>query len=379
MDPILIAAMQSRPVYFWARAGEFPNNFKGWLLLKLHGMPIYRQQEGKDQMHKNEITFKKTRDLLHKGGNAVFIAPEGRCKIQKRLHPFKTGGARLAFQMMEENNWSVDVKIQPSGVNYTYHDVFRSEVYIHLGPTISVASYRSLYLENKPRAIKQLTEDMSVALRKQMIYIEAEDEILVEQLLPLIRSDHKRGALPIYSQNDELFKREQSLANWVSQLSSATKLGLKQQLDAYYQVLKLKNVNDFAVAQQNKRSFFWLAIGLPFWILGSIAGYLPHIVAQKLKNKFVPYREFSVSFAFTAAFFMWILWSIVLIIPLLFLIGYWAFLLPILMAFLQMYAYHYQDYWNEWKNSRRFDQLADKKDVIDMRTAIVDALDYQLI
>ena len=376
MDPILIAAMQARPVYFWARAGEFPNNFKGWLLLKLHGMPIYRQQEGKGQMHKNEITFKKTRDLLHKGGNAVFIAPEGRCKIQKRLHPFKTGGARLAFQMMEENNWSVDVKIQPSGVNYTYHDVFRSEVYIHLGATISVLSYQSLYQQDKSKAIQQLTEDMSVALRKQMIYVEAEDELLVEQLLPLIRSDYKRGALPVYSQNDALFKREQNLANWVHQLSSEAKDSLKQQLAAYYQVLKHNKVHDFAVAQKNKRSFVWLLIGFPVWLLGSIAGYLPHTVAQKLKNKFVPYREFSVSFAFTAAFFMWILWSLLWIIPLLFVIGFWAFLVPILMAFLQMYAYHYQDYWNEWNNSRMFNQLVNKKDLVDMRTAIVDALNY---
>lgn len=374
MDPILIAAMQPRPVYFWARAGEFPNNFKGWLLLKLHGMPIYRQQEGKDQMHKNEITFKKTRDLLHKGWNSVFIAPEGRCKIQKRLHPFKTGCARLAFQVLEENNWQVDVKIQPSGVNYTQHDLFRSDVYINLGHPISVLSYKALYMQDKTKAIQQLTADMFAALRAQMVYIEEEDADMTEMALKLIRSNNKRGLLPWYSTNEAACVAEQRIAEKVGTLDATRKEGLSSALNAYERLLDEANLSDFAVAQHNKRYAALLMLLFPVWLLGTLAGTIPHRLARALRNKFVPFREFAVSFAFTAAFVVWMLWSILWIIPLFFVMNYWAFLVPVFMAILQMMAYHYTDYWKEWCQIRRFKAFADKGAVEQQRKAILSQL-----
>ena len=142
MDPVLIAALQSRPVYFWIRAIEFSGGFKSWLLYKLHGLPIYRLQDGRKKMHKNRDSLRKTRELLYKKRNSVFIAPEGGCVVQKKMNPFKLGCAQLAFKMMEENNWEIDVKIQPAGVNYSYHEKFRSEVFVCIGEAISVLDYK---------------------------------------------------------------------------------------------------------------------------------------------------------------------------------------------------------------------------------------------
>ncbi|BDS14470.1 1-acyl-sn-glycerol-3-phosphate acyltransferase [Aureispira anguillae] len=373
MDPILIAAMQKRPVYFWARASEFPDNLKGKLMYRLHGLPIYRVEEGTENMHKNEATFKKTRELLYTGWDSAFIAPEGNCVLQKKLLPFKKGCARLAFKMMEEKNWGIDVKILPAGVNYTYHDKFRSEVYTKLGKPLSVLSYKEIYEKDKEEAIAQLTADMRVALRNQMVYIEEGNEALTEKLLVLLRNNFTRGIFPMYSANPELCEAEQQMANYVNELGEEEKIKLEEQVDTYYQNLEAKGANDYAVANQNKRSVFWLMVGLPFWIIGTLVGRIPHILARNLRNKFVPFAEFSTSFAFTAAFFIWIIWGILSVVIGAFFIGWWTLLLPFGMIFFQTYAYHYQDYYKEWSYLTRYKKVK-KKDELEQERAGIKCL-----
>lgn len=361
MDPILIAAMQRRPVYFWARASEFPDNFKGWLMYQLHGLPIYRVEEGTENMHKNEVTFKKTRALIAGGWNSVFIAPEGNCVLQKKLLPFKKGCARLAFKMMEESNWKVDVKILPAGVNYTYHDLFRSEVYTNLGKPLSVLSYKNAYEQNKETAIAKLTQDMRVALRAQMIYIEEGNEALTEKLLVLVRNNFKRGIFPLYRADAGLCEAEQRVANHITELDEIEKETLEEQVDAYLQQLKNEKASDYAVANKNRRSIFGLIIGLPFWGIGTLVGRIPHVLARNLRNKFVPFPEFSTSFAFTAAFIIWILWGLLSIMIGAFFIGWWTLLLPFVMVFFQTYAYHYEDYYKEWKMLTQYKSVKNKQ------------------
>lgn len=373
MDPILIAAMQRRPVYFWARAAEFPDNLKGWFMYKVHGLPIYRAEEGTENMHKNKATFKKTRELLYMGWNSVFVAPEGNCVVQKKLLPFKKGCARLAFKMMEEKDWSIDVKILPAGVNYTYHDKFRSEVYTQLGKPLSVQAYKTIYQKDKEAAVTKLTKDMRVALRAQMVYIEEGNEVLTEKLLVLVRNNFTRNIFPMYSSNPDVCQAEQAIANHVTKLDESSKIALENEVDAYQAILDSKKVKDYAVANKNKRSIFWVLIGFPFWLLGTLSGGIPHIVARDLRNKFVPFKEFSTSFAFTAAFFVWIFWGLLAIGIGAFLIGWWALLLPFIMAFLQTYAYHYEDYYKEWKALTDYKKVKDKG-VLEQKRAAIDCL-----
>jgi len=374
MDPILIAALQWRPVWFWARSSEFPPNLKGWMMRQLHGLPIYRKEEGVENMHKNEETFRISRELMY-NGDTVFIAPEGNCVLQKRMLPFKTGCARLAFKMMEEKNWGIDTQIMPTGVNYTYHDRFRSEVYVRFGEPIIVNDYKDLYLEDSYEAVKQLTADLRKAMIKQMVYInKEEDDALVEKLLVLVRNNFKRDTFPIYSGANFMFEAEQQTANYVNDLEEEEKKEVVQHVDDYYHTLKKNGLNDFAVAGKNKRNFFWLFIGAPFWVLGTAAGRIPHIIARDLRNKFVPFREFSTSFAFTAAFFVWILWSVLIAIVAAFFIGIWALLLPVVMVALQTFAYHYEDYWDEWWWIRSYSQFKNKEEVEAERAAIFDKI-----
>lgn len=348
MDPTLIAAFQPRPVYFWVAAGEIPKNFVGKLMRHLNCIPIYRVKEGRDKMYKNKASFQETKDYLYTGWSSMWIAPEGRCFVQKRLEPIKKGTARLAFEMMEEKNWALDLQILPTGVNYTYHVQFRSEVYVNLGQPLKIIDYKEQFLENQEIAIAQLTNDIQQGIRQKMVYIEEENIELTEGFLPLLRHNFKRSLWPLFSADPHLCHGEQQLANRITQATEAEKKDWAAQLEAYSKALEQEKVSDFAVAHQNKRSILAVLLGLPFGIAGTVAGWLPHQVASKLRNKFVPFPAFSTSFALTAAMAVWILWSIIIMSIGAFIVGWWVLPWPFIMVLLQTFAYHYVDYTKEW-------------------------------
>lgn len=369
MDPILIASMHWRPVYFWTRATEFSAGIKAWLLLKLHALPIYRIAEGKENMHKNEETFRQTREALYQG-NTAYVAPEGTCKLEKYLRPLKTGTARLAFKIMEEKNWDIDVKIVPVGLNYSYANRFRSEAYVNVGAAINLKEYKARYKEDPNAAAYALTEDIRQGIQGQMVYIKEEDEELTGALLPMLRNNFTRGARPFYVYDPEHCQREQALANAVTALEESEKSLLKEVVVAYEAALKAAGQDDYAVAGQNKRSFFWILLGAPVGLLGTLFGHLPHIWSRNLRNKIVPYPEFATSFAFVVSLIIWGLWGIVWTSVAAFFVGWWALLLPVVMVWTQVMAYHYVDYYKEWKALQAYKNYSDKVSLEQQRAAI---------
>lgn len=354
MDPVLMSDYQPRPVYFWVAASEIPGNIVGTAMRVLHSIPIYRAKEG--NMERNKETFRITKQHLHTGWHAMFIAPEGRCVVQKRLLPLKKGCVRLAFELLEENNWAQPVAIVPTGLNYTYHTRFRSDVYIVFGTPILVNDYQAAYLADKEAAIGTVTADLREGMIDQMVYIEPEDEALTERLLPLLRNGFQRQALPILSKDEQYFRAEQALAQRVGRSTAEEKAASQAALDQYEQALAALGVTDEGVVGP-KRSVAWVALGAPLWVLGTVAGRLPHEVARRLRNKLVPFPEFSTSFAMTMGLAMWLVWGILLTSVGAVWLGWWALLLPAVLVGLQVYAYHYQDYFREWRAQGRFHRL----------------------
>lgn len=355
MDPVLMSDYQPRPVYFWVAASEIPGNIVGTAMRVLHSIPIYRAKEG--NMERNKETFRITKQHLHTGWKAMFIAPEGRCVVQKRLLPLKKGCVRLAFELLEENNWGQPVAIVPTGLNYTYHTGFRSDVYVVFGMPIMINDYQAAYLDDKEVAIATVTKALHEGIQNQMVYLEPEDEALSERLLPLLRNGFQRKAWPILSKDEQYFRAEQALAQRVGCSTADEKAACEAALDQYKQVLATHEVADVGVVGA-KRSLIWVLLGMPFWLLGTLAGCVPHEIARRLRNKLVPFPEFSTSFAMTMGLAMWLVWSILLVSITTFWLGWWALLLPVVLVGLQIYAYHYQDYYHEWRAQSAFQHLS---------------------
>lgn len=365
IEQILIAGLQTRSIFFWARGSVFEEK---WSLPKVfrqaHLIPIWRPQEGLKKMQQNQQIFKDSKEILLEG-NLFFIAPEGNSVPEKRLRTFKTGTARLALLSAAESNFEEAVFISPTGVNYTYHCDFRSEVIINFGPTIDVRKYKNLYHENPSAAARQLTEDLKKAIAKEVVVINAkEDEPLVEQLHILMRNEKQHYKDSIYSTNPHRLRLEQEVANVCNQITNIEKEALKKQADPYFKKIQKNNLTDQAIEQEGQFSLGKTCSALllaPLALVGWIGSFVPVRSARYLRNKNVEDPQFWAAMAIVFSLLTWVLYSIPLIALGSYFLGWKAFLLPILLVALQYIAYFHQEQLQEVLNNYEYRQLQKKE------------------
>lgn len=171
MDPIVVAALINRPVYFLARGESFKSPVLAWLFKQFHMIPIYRKEFNPGESHKNEEVFDRCVSILEEGG-AIMIFPEGLSQTKPRLLPFKTGAARIAFRAEEINQFKLGVKMVPIGINYSNPHRFQSRLLLNFGESIEVNQYYQVFESNREEAIKSLTTDMEKSLRERIITLD---------------------------------------------------------------------------------------------------------------------------------------------------------------------------------------------------------------
>ncbi|MFN8239137.1 MAG: 1-acyl-sn-glycerol-3-phosphate acyltransferase [Bacteroidales bacterium] len=126
LDGILVGSYLTQPIHFLMRADMFRTKVARFCLRELNVSPVYRFEEGLENVHKNLDTFKSIYKVLRKNGNYVVFS-EGICVQEKRLQKLRKGTGRMAFGAEEAHG--LDVHIVPVGINYTYPSKFRKEVH----------------------------------------------------------------------------------------------------------------------------------------------------------------------------------------------------------------------------------------------------------
>lgn len=114
-DAIIIAIYYPKPIYFLARGDAFKKPLVAKFLKAIHLIPIYRISEGRNNLSKNDKTFKRCLSLLKKG-ETILIFSEGLCVNEWKLRSLKKGTARLALMGMEAG--ITNLKILPTNINY---------------------------------------------------------------------------------------------------------------------------------------------------------------------------------------------------------------------------------------------------------------------
>lgn len=172
MDALALGFNLKRQVIFMARSDIYANKKIANILYFLKMLPIYRIRDGYDSLKKNEEIFAKTLDVL-KAGNGLVILPEGNHSGKRKLRSLKKGFARIALQTEESNNFNLDIKIVPVGIDYSDYESFRSVLTLNFGKPISVSDYYDIYKKNAPIALNQLKDKLTDSLKKVMINIES--------------------------------------------------------------------------------------------------------------------------------------------------------------------------------------------------------------
>ncbi len=170
LDAIMLGIYCHKPVHFLTRSDVFVKPFIG-ILTAFNMMPVYRIRDGYEKLSKNEEVFAKCNDLLAKG-LPVLIFPEGNMGDGHFLRPLTKGTARMAFQAQDIID--KDVLILPVGINYFHHDRPRYKCIINYGKPLRVRDYVTLYEKQKAKGLIKLRNDLSDAIKNQLVIPEKE-------------------------------------------------------------------------------------------------------------------------------------------------------------------------------------------------------------
>lgn len=171
LDSILLATHVPRPIHYLARSGLFRWPVAAALFRQLGAIPIYRAQDGNNHPTRNAGMFVRVYELLESGG-CVGIFPEGQNSPAGRVGALRKGTARIALAAEARNDWRLGLQIAPVGITYENHDFLMSAVMLGFGAPIRVDAYAEQYHSDPDAAIRRLTDDLQLALRRQTLHSE---------------------------------------------------------------------------------------------------------------------------------------------------------------------------------------------------------------
>ena len=168
-----------RNLYYLAKHTLFQSRMLGWIFRNANGIPIYRRQDDPKMISRNEDSFREVYKLFE-SGKCLNVFPEGISIASSSLLRIKTGAARMALNAEIINDFKLNMKIIPIGLNYSNPSRFKSEVFIEYGDPISIIDYKNLSTHSPKEAIREITkkiEESLLELTTNLSFIDLEDTI----------------------------------------------------------------------------------------------------------------------------------------------------------------------------------------------------------
>ena len=179
LDPGMVRYSCGRTGYYLAKHTLFLNKIQSWIFLKAGAIPVYRKQDDPNLTSKNKDTFDLAYNIFEEG-KCLILFPEGISLAGRALFKIKTGAARIALNAELKNNFSLNLKIIPIGINYSDPSRFKSDVYIKYGTPISINEYKQKAADNFSNSVDDIThriEESLLDLTTNLSFIDLDDVI----------------------------------------------------------------------------------------------------------------------------------------------------------------------------------------------------------
>ena len=358
MDGILTGAYLPQPIHFTMRADMFRKSFARFFLRELNVTPVYRLEEGLENVHRNLETFSAIYEILKKNGNFIMFS-EGICVQEKRLQKLRKGTARLAFGA--EEKYGLDVHVVPVGINYTDPAKFRKEVMINFHDSFSIKELKNLYKEHPAKALLLFNAKCDAGLQKEVVIIEnPANDAMAEQLFLMTRNDIIHPFFRWKFDTDERRQAEKSLSekiNYINKTSVELTEDLREKVLAYKSLLGEHRLKDENVAGKLDRGwlrYLMVIAGFPVFLAGYLANLLPFIVPQTICNRLIKDPRFYSSVYITAGTLLYLFYFPVVLILAGIFAGWTGILLALLVPVTGYLALFYQEIFRERCNTLRY-------------------------
>jgi glycerol-3-phosphate O-acyltransferase/dihydroxyacetone phosphate acyltransferase len=279
LDALLVGVYTKRRIYFLARSDVFNTPFKRWLLEQASVLPVYRLQEGMENLDKNKETFSKCFEILDQNA-LILIFSEGLCIQELRLRQLKKGTARIALEYVKEGK---HVYITPVGLNYLYPCTAREEVIINIGKPFDAAGFSDSYAANAGKAINEFNKELESKLRQSVIDIkDKSNEAALTQVLKVARNEGKDLVDLVKTAAEFELLRTTDPRSYASLVESAR---------VYSAGIRKANIDDRTMKDQRSASILLQTLEPLYW-LGRLLNGLPFVTAKWLAKTKVRKVEF---------------------------------------------------------------------------------------
>ena len=225
LDALLVvyATYPLKQVVFLARADIFRQKVIAWMLRGMRIMPVFRMNDGKDNLNRNSEIFNNAARILKKN-NPIAIFPEARHNPKQSLLPLQKAVPRIVLPTEASCYFQLHSQVVPVSIYYRDISGFLSDVYITFGRPIEVSKYKDVYNENPVQAINQLRQEMETSLQSMVVNIQNDafydeylhaidwngDRIASEEFADM-KDGFLKASLQIVKKLDELFENNRTL------------------------------------------------------------------------------------------------------------------------------------------------------------------------
>ncbi len=295
LDPILIACALHRPVSFLVRGDVFKSKLICTIFSWFRMYPVYRKDEGYENIEKNHDTHDKVTEILKRNGIVVVFC-EGYSASNRRLRTILKGTARMGMQTaMVENK---DVLIVPAGITYSHKTNFRKSALLDFSKPIAVKDFENEYLQHPQKAFVGITAELERRLHDHFVEIKREECDLVTELnLNYYRNIENLSPLPVYISNTKKLDAERSISEKINDLfetDSSQYKDFERSNRHYQEALKEYQCDDLGVVSKGPGlvELIFLVLGIPFFILGVLYWGVPYLIAKNIADKRVTRVDF---------------------------------------------------------------------------------------
>ncbi len=192
LDAVILDTLFDEPVYSLARGDAFNNKWIALILRALKILPVYREREGKEHLHRNYHTFDACLEIFKKNG-IVLIFTEALCENEWHLRPLKKGTARLASAAWEEG---IPLQVLPIGLNYSSFRLFGKNVHVNIGDPITQDQLKSFTHEDG-KLLNEVTENIEMQLKEMVYEIDIADKKKQAEIFNIPLSAFRKTLLAI--------------------------------------------------------------------------------------------------------------------------------------------------------------------------------------
>ena len=185
LDAVLPLYRYKKSGYFLMRSDLFKGKMLNAFFRALHLLPIYRSQDGaQDIRTKNLSSFRKNAALLLKG-HPLLIFPEGTSRPAFQLKPLKKGTARMAINFLQEEFQDKKLYLVPVALQYENLLHSGGRLWIHYLKAIPVHQ-RMKDNPHLPSLYNELTQEITHSLDQALLT--DDDERSVEAFFSQLKS-----------------------------------------------------------------------------------------------------------------------------------------------------------------------------------------------